>query len=271
MARLLPHPRLSALAVVAAALALGACAGDPSTTGPGAPRFHTLPDDPFLLIRSAHLCKVGTAATFEVSVNGGAAVTHDLANGECRLVHEFNGGFDDVDTITVTELVPTGVTLDSIVKDSTHGELRITLPAILGTNTASGIAMRSKGVIFTFYNSDGNGGGGQGCTPGYWKQPHHFDSWVGYSPDQLFSSVFENAFPGRTLLQVLEAGGGGLTALGRHTVAALLNASSGNVSYDMSVTDVINAFNAAFPGSTATYNAQKNIFEGLNEQGCPLN
>jgi hypothetical protein len=24
--------------------------------------------------------------------------------------------------------------------------------------------------------------GNQGCTPGYWKQPHHLDSWVGYTP-----------------------------------------------------------------------------------------
>src|SRR5215210_35264 len=32
--------------------------------------------------------------------------------------------------------------------------------------------------------------GNEGCTPGYWKQPQHFDSWVVYSPNQLFSSVF---------------------------------------------------------------------------------
>ncbi len=64
-------------------------------------------------------------------------------------------------------------------------------------------------------------GGGEGCTPGYWKQSQHFDSWTGYSPSTQFSAVFENAFPGKTLLQVLEQGGGGLNALGRHTVAAL--------------------------------------------------
>ncbi|MDH3224417.1 MAG: hypothetical protein OEO23_11935, partial [Gemmatimonadota bacterium] len=69
-------------------------------------------------------------------------------------------------------------------------------------------------------------GGGEGCTPGYWKQPHHFDSWTGYDPEDLFSSAFEDAFPGMTLLEVLKQGGGGLKALGRHTVAALLNAAS---------------------------------------------
>ena len=32
--------------------------------------------------------------------------------------------------------------------------------------------------------------GGQGCTPGFWKQPQHFNFWVGFSPNQTFSSVF---------------------------------------------------------------------------------
>ena len=30
----------------------------------------------------------------------------------------------------------------------------------------------------------------EGCTPGYWKQPQHFDSWVNYSPNMLYSDVF---------------------------------------------------------------------------------
>ena len=112
-------------------------------------------------------------------------------------------------------------------------------------------------------------GGGEGCTPGYWKQTQHYDSWVGYSPNQPFSSVFENAFPGKTLVQVLANGGGGLDALGRHTVAALLNASSPGVDSGLSAAAVISAFNAAYPGGD--YKALKNRFAGLNEQGCPLN
>ncbi len=113
--------------------------------------------------------------------------------------------------------------------------------------------------------------GGEGCTPGYWKQEHHFDSWVGYSPNQQFSSVFENAFPGMTLLQVLQQGGGGLKALGRHTVAALLNASSGGVDYEFTTAEVIQAFNNTFPAVGAGYEIQKNIFAQENERGCPLN
>jgi hypothetical protein len=72
-----------------------------------------------------------------------------------------------------------------------------------------------------------------------------------------------------TLLQVLEQGGGGLKALGRHTVAALLNAASSGVSYDLTVAEVINAFNAAF--ASGGYETQKDEFAGFNEQGCPLN
>jgi hypothetical protein len=113
-------------------------------------------------------------------------------------------------------------------------------------------------------------GGGQGCTPGYWKQSQHFDSWTApYTPSTQFSAVFENAFPGKTLLQVLAQGGGGLNALGRHTVAALLNSASAGVDYDETTAGVISAFNAAFPGGD--YETLKNRLEGFNEQGCPLN
>jgi len=112
--------------------------------------------------------------------------------------------------------------------------------------------------------------GGEGCTPGYWKQEHHFASWEGYDPMTPFVDVFEDAFPGMTLLEVLKQGGGGLHALGRHTVAALLNASSPNTNYDLSTDDIISTFNNVFPGSKGDYNRQKDIFEDFNEQGCPL-
>lgn len=78
--------------------------------------------------------------------------------------------------------------------------------------------------------------GGEGCTPGYWKQKQHFDSWTNppYDPDNMFVSAgFDDAFPGMTLLEVLKQGGGGLKALGRHTVAALLNTASDGVAYDL--------------------------------------
>lgn len=114
--------------------------------------------------------------------------------------------------------------------------------------------------------------GGQGCTPGYWRQAHHYDSWTApYTPSTLFSSVFRDAFPGKTLGEVVALGGGGLNALGRHSVAALLNAASSGVSYDLAVERVISAFNTASVGTRNQINDQKDQFEFFNEQGCPLN
>lgn len=128
-------------------------------------------------------------------------------------------------------------------------------------------------------NADGDGCsatctiefGGQGCTPGYWKQSQHFFAWTApYAPTTPFSAVFENAFPGKTLLDVLKLGGGGLNALGRHTVAALLNAASSDVDYDRSVAKVIAMFNEVYPSSNSEYEQVKNVFNFFNEQGCPL-
>ena len=119
---------------------------------------------------------------------------------------------------------------------------------------------------------------GEGCTPGYWKQEHHFDDWTDpFDPDDLFSEHFEDAFPGKTLLQVLSQpastppGPNALNSLGRHTVAAVLNAASADVDYAFSVQEVIDMFNAVFPGTPEEYNDLKNIFAGENEQGCPIN
>ena len=108
-----------------------------------------------------------------------------------------------------------------------------------------------------------------GCTPGYWKAEQHFDSWpAGYTPDMLFTDAgFDDAFPGMTLLEVLNLGGGGLNALGRHTVAALLNAASGVSGVD--VGDLQNAFNENW--DTEFAEELKDVLDFLNNLGCPLN
>lgn len=112
---------------------------------------------------------------------------------------------------------------------------------------------------------------GGGCTPGYWKQAQHFDSWVFYTPGTMFSAVFENAFPGMTLLQVMNLGGGGLNALGRHAVAGLLNAQNTDVQYGLSAPEVIGLFNNTFPGTKPAYNQAKDLLETNNQTFCPLN
>ena len=118
--------------------------------------------------------------------------------------------------------------------------------------------------------------GGEGLTPGYWKQPHHFDDWplsvvvdgVTISIDQstLFSDVFGGTYD-RTLLGALRAGGGGMKALGRHAVAALLNAASDDafVDYDYSVQEVVDAVEDAVANNTIE--ATKDDLAAHNELG----
>lgn len=216
---------------------------------------------------SFQLCKSGSAATFTYSVAGRPSVEVSLEDGECRYLHTWDGAPGEFQTVTVTELATYGTVLDSIVKDSITDYVPNRRPTLIGVATVTGVVYHSKGVIAHYYNSPLPPVETQGCTPGYWKQRQHFDSWVGYVPSQQFSSIFADAFPGQTLLQVLSAGGGGKTALGRHTVAALLNASAA-VS-GLTTAQVVAAFNAAI--DSGDFETQKNVFEGLNELGCPLN
>jgi hypothetical protein len=113
-------------------------------------------------------------------------------------------------------------------------------------------------------------GGGQGCTPGYWKQPHHLDSWVNYSPTDNYETVFGvDASFNKDLLGALKQGGGGEKALGRHAVAALLNAAAGGVDYLYTEADVIALVQQAY--STGDFEGVKNMLAAQNESGCPLN
>lgn len=232
-----------------------------------------------LWLRSVWVCKVGPSSTFDVSINGGAPTAVSVADNECKRVHYYAPGWDGdesdpawagQDEVVVTENVVHPVVLDSIVRDETHNERITRLATLTGTNSASVTTTRSKGGILVFYNRKLDEPQTlAGCTPGFWRQPQHFQYWVGYSPNTLYGDVFEDAFPGMTLLQVVSLGGGGLNALGRHTVAALLNASNPEVSFAFAYPEtVIDMFNAAYPGTKAGYETLKNSFEEQNELGC---
>ncbi len=261
-----------ALAGAFAAAVLSSCDSQNVTQPPvaGGPAFVIVPT---LEAGKFKLCKDGTTATFDFSVNGGAASQVTLADDQCQTIHTFSG--QPFDEVSVTENVPAGFVLDSIIfkhfVSPTQGSPPVpTTDKITGTNTISDAPVGlESGAVAVFYNSPI--GGGEGCTPGFWKAPQHFGVWPSpYTPGTLFDDVnFENAFPGLTLLQVLQQGGGGLNALGRHTVAALLNAASPNVDYDLTVAQVIAQFNAVFPGTLAAYEALKDDFEDFNQQGTP--
>ena len=107
-----------------------------------------------------------------------------------------------------------------------------------------------------------------GCTPGFWKQPQHLDSWVGYAPGASFEATFGvDLESDMTLLQALGANGGGVNALARHAVAALLN--SGALSFGMTADEVRDAVVAALADG-GDIEGTKDAFAALNEAGCPL-
>ena len=167
------------------------------------------------------------------------------------------------------------------------GNLIVKVPIIIGTDgNVQTVNVNASGVRrleITYRDSAGvtavdlgcppePPGGGEGCTPGYWKQQQHFDSWRNpYDPNDSFNTYFDNAFPGMTLVEVLRLEDGGLNALGRHTVAALLNGASAGVDYAFSPATVIASFNAVYPGTKSDYESLKDQFEDENQRGCPLN
>lgn len=198
---------------------------------------------------------IGRPSIIEISIDGLLAdsLVDSLANSDGP----------EWDTVRRTVIIPAGatsLTVQILSEDAGTGPFAGNLPASLTWLAASFAILPPEPEE-----------GDEGCTPGYWKQSQHFGDWTQpYDPTDLFSSVFDDAFPGKTLLEVAGQGGGGLKALGRHTVAALLNAASPDVDYPLTVQEVINAFNAAYPGTQDAYEDLKDEFEDLNESFCPL-
>jgi len=145
-----------------------------------------------------------------------------------------------------------------------------------------------------------------GCTPGYWKQCQHLDSWAAtsFSPDDVFNTVFTvGAYVNPqtnqpyTLLEVLGLNGNGNCSpdaeqpscklkpngdaigktgcdpifpnLGFHAVAALLNAAHPDVNYGYTSGELITLFQNNYLTNPEKL---KNSLVMLNERRpCPLN
>ncbi len=111
----------------------------------------------------------------------------------------------------------------------------------------------------------------QGCTPGFWKQAHHFAHWpAAYRPEDSFARIFLGLESPEepTLLQALDPGGGGFVALMRQAVAALLNAAHGSLIYPYTPEQVIAMFREAM--ESGEVETTKALFEQANEGTCPL-
>lgn len=136
------------------------------------------------------------------------------------------------------------------------------------------------GIMFSFMGSVFAHPNKEGCTPGFWKQPHHFDSWVTYSPIDTLCSVFTEtcgfSFGGDTLLEALKYHGGPdpedqIKNMLKHAVAALLNAASGDVNYPLSVKAVKDKVNDLIVnGDLFWIEFLKDKFDDLNNRDCPL-
>jgi hypothetical protein len=132
--------------------------------------------------------------------------------------------------------------------------------------------------------------GGEGCTPGFWKnnaKNWEANAWCAdYDPDQSFSSVFgvtikiftggnpkssSNYITNPSLYEALGANGGGINALARDAVAALLNTCSDCVQYAYSdVGELITDVHDAILAGDAAIDALHVELDGYNNAGCPI-
>jgi hypothetical protein len=111
--------------------------------------------------------------------------------------------------------------------------------------------------------------GDEGCDDRFWKNDKNFPLWTRYSPNTSFDGTFGVASTfGGTLLDVLEQGGGGEKALGKHAVAALLNAASPAVRYAYTEGQIIQMVNDAY--GSENFDPVRKELEQANKQGCPL-
>jgi hypothetical protein len=152
--------------------------------------------------------------------------------------------------------------------------------AVAGGTSSSSSTSSSTSTSTSSTTSTTTPPGQEGCTPGFWKQPQHLDSWVTYSPGQTLESVFDvpDAFglDNVTLLAALDFEGGPTTAdaaevLLRQAVAALLNAASPDVDYPLTEAQIIAAVNAALAsGDRATILDLAEQLDTFNNLFCPL-
>ena len=114
--------------------------------------------------------------------------------------------------------------------------------------------------------------GGEGLTPGYWKQTQHFSQWYTYTQSQNYNSIF-GLTPAQedsslTMLGALGRGGGANAALGRHAAAALLNAANPNISYAYTTAQIIAMVQNAY--ATGSLETTKNLLAVENEKEADL-
>ena len=228
---------------------------------------------------------------------GGPDVTINLLVPATPANAEFHYSYFPVDAstwgpgvtaqVTISETnMPVTRVVDSI-RVATNGVFQPTLFNVSAVTLQTGY----NDVSFVkFYHSEGPPPPppGKGCTPGYWKQPQHFDSWkpTGLAPTGQIGNVFSKSslytLDGKkmskyTLVEGLAfQGGSGLVGaaqiLLRASIAAELNARYPGLGYPWTAAAVVTATNNALASANRvtmlTLAAQ---LDELNNLNCPLN
>lgn len=197
---------------------------------------------------------------FSVFLNDALGLNADTPPGG---THEYDGDWDILRHVITVPAFATKVRVQILSEDSGLGEFAGDEPASLVW----------VATAFTLEEEVPPPPGGEGCTPGFWK--NHLDAWAltPYSPDDDFGVVFGTAtFSGMTLHQVVSQGGGCKRALGRHAVAAILNASHPDIDYAIpDAGDIIDAVAAVIDGSDCdAIEDLKDILDAFNNAGCGL-
>jgi hypothetical protein len=206
---------------------------------------------------------VGAGETTAIAT-AGVTFTENLIGDDSVTLSDPRVGYSQLISATTVEIFPEIFTCPADPRVYTDGVYMATYTNTAYLDGANTDLEASAEVTITCKLPPG---GGEGCTPGFWRQPQHFQYWTGYNPSDLYSDVFGVARPG-TLLQNVTANGGGANALARHSVAALLNAASAEVDYDLSAAEIIAGVQAAF--ASGDFETFKNVLEGYNEQGCSV-
>jgi len=183
--------------------------------------------------------------------------------------------------VTVAEQVPAGQQVDSILLVTTPPGNR---DIFYGLTSKTVTASYSQGYLIKFFNSGTTPPpppGSQGCTPGYWKQTQHFDSYpTGYLPTQTIGTYFPNAsifgYAGNTLVEGLGFNGGSGDAgaariLLRAAIAGLLNSASFPSGYPSTPSALMTAVNNALTGTRDDMLNLASTIDKNNNLGCPLN
>jgi hypothetical protein len=218
-----PALRRAGFALLLGAM-VGACGETSNPTAPagGSPFLATtgVPDS-----GEFEICKFGTAATFDYSVDGGAVSSVSLADGACAVLASTAALGPGTFTVTVTEVADPAIVLDSIVPtiNTIRDPTGVRGAPITGTSTYAQAFNGDRGVLVEFYNSPVPPPPG-GCTytQGFWK--NHTDVWPApYSPSATFYGS------GKTWLEVFNTPpkGNAYYILAHQFMAATLNQASG--------------------------------------------